>query len=321
MLSAKAGVFVLLLSFAFNGAGSCDAKKSGNMPNSNQVGNASASVKPQPERGGESAVRDDVKTLAQGQYSSVRNAFIVAARDAEMYAALRRMVSNLPDVEQNFFQSNAVVAAFLGERQTGGYSVRFNRTADGKLRIEESMPPKGSMSAQVITTPFSVIAVPVNNQASLAVDLGSAWRAGVRPYRVTNGDFTMSGGITGRSEKFGIAGSISVMREGNLATLILELQSKNGGRERALRDIASGLVKSDGGITINHMGAGSFVDQPADALRATALFTANENRLSLTFDSIPGRIADGYNGRGNLEAAATAPAPQKKKSSTGDEPQ
>jgi hypothetical protein len=177
------------------------------------------------------------------------------------------------------------------------------------------------MSAQVITAPFSVVAVPVNSRASLAIEFGSAWRNSARPYRVTNGDFTMSGGITGRSEKFGIAGSIGVMREGNLTTLVFDLQSRNGAKERALKDVASGLVRSDAGLTIEHMGAGSFVDRPADALRATGLFTGNENKLSLTFESIPGRIADGYSGRGNLEAEATAPAPQKKKPSSEDDPQ
>lgn len=322
MLSAKAGMFLLLLSFAFNVAGSCEAKKNGNMQNSNQVGNDSAPVNRQPERGGEDASKEDIKTLAQGQYSSVRDSFIVVARDAATYAGLRRMVSNLPDVEQDFFQSSAVVAAFLGERRTGGYSVRFNRTAEGQLRIEENRPPGDSINAQVITAPFSVIAVPVSSRASLAVDLGSAWRNDVRPYRVTNGDFTMSGGITGRSEKFGIAGSIGVMREGNLATLVFELQSKNGAKERALKDIASGLVRSDKSLTIERMGAGSFVDQPSDALRATGLFTGNENKLSLTFESVPSIvIADGYSGRGNLEAEATRPAPQKKKTSSEDQPQ
>ena len=313
MLSVKAVVIVLLLSFTLNGAGSCEAKKSGNMQNSNQSGNAGAPVNRQPEQRGGGVVNSDLKTLGRGQHSNVSNAFIAVARDAEVYAALRSMVSNLPDVEQNFFKSNAVVIAFLGQRPTGGYSIRFNRTAEGGLRIEENSPPKGSMSAQVITTPFSVIAVPLNNQESLALDVGGAWRAMIRPYRITSGDFTMTGGIAGRSEPFAVAGSVGVMREGNLATILFDLQSKGGAKERVLRDIASGLVQADGRIKIDRLGAGSFVDMPADALRVTGLFAGNENRISLSFESIPGTIADGYNGRGNLEAEATAPAPQKKK--------
>jgi hypothetical protein len=69
------------------------------------------------------------------------------------------------------------------------------------------------------------------------------------------------------------------------------------------------------------MKAGSFVDPPADALRALGLFTENEARLSLTFESIPGRIADGFNGRGTLSATAASPAPVKNKAATEDVPQ
>lgn len=314
MLSLKAVVIVLLLSLASNGAGSCEAKKSGGNQNSNQSASQSVNVN-RPEQSGEGAVSDELKTLSEGQQSAVSHAFVAVVRDAEAYAALGKMVSKLPDVDEDFFQSNAVVAAFLGERRTGGYSVRFNYNRDGRLRVEEKSPAKDAMTTQAITTPFSVIAVPLGSQQSLALDMGNAWSASVRHYRVTSGEFTMSGGIAGRSEQFGINGDIGVMREGNLATFIFNLQGKDVTKPRAWIDAASGLVKSDMSLRIEHLGVGSFVDRPADVLRATGLFTAKENRLSLTFDSIPGRIADGYNGGGNLQAEATAPAPKRNKSS------
>jgi hypothetical protein len=303
-----------------NGVDSCDGKKSGGEQNSNQSGNASAPVNRQPEKPDGGAVKDDMKQLAQGQHSSIINAFIVAARDAETYGALRKVVTNLPELDKNFFESNLVVAAFLGERRTGGYSVRFTRTGGGSIRVEESTPPRDSMSAQVITYPFSVVAVPVNNQEPVAVEPGNAWRTMTRPYQVKDGEFTMSGGIAGRSEKFGIAGNIGVMREANLASFFFELQSKGGAKQRSLKDVVSGLVQTDGRIAIGKLSPGSFVDLPADAIRATGAFNANENELSLAFESIPGTVADGYNGRGSLNAGATAPAP-KKKASSEDNPQ
>lgn len=321
MLSIKAGILVGLLSIALNGVPACDAKKSGGVQNSNQAGNAGAPVNRQPEQRDEAGASVDVKTLVQGQHSRVSNAFIAVARDAETYAALRSLIPNLPETDKDFFKSNLVVAAFLGERRTGGFNVRFRRAVDGSIRIEETTPPKGSMSVQVITTPFSVAAVPVKTEDSVAVDAGDAWRAMARPYRVTEGEFAMSGGITGRTEKFGLTGSLGVMREGNLATLLFDLQSKDGAKRRALKDAASGIVQSDGRIRITHLGAGTLVDQPADALSATGMFAENEGRLSLTFESIPGQVRDGYNGTGNLKAEAASPAPQKKQPSTEDAPQ
>jgi hypothetical protein len=251
----------------------------------------------------------------------VSNAFIAVARDAETYAALRKLASGLPEAEQDFFSSNLVVAAFLGERRTGGYSVRFTRASGGTLRIEETTPPKDAMVIQVITYPFSVVAVPGGSQESITLEPGNTWRAMTRPYQVRDGEFTMSGGIAGRMEKFAIAGSIGVMREGNLATFLFNLQSTGAAKSRALKDAVSGLVQADGRVTITNLVAGSFVDPPADALRATGLFAENENKLSLAFESIPGRIADGFNGRGTLNAESTAPAPQKKKASMRDAPQ
>jgi hypothetical protein len=320
MLSVKAGVLALLLSFVLNGAGSCDGKRSAGAQNSNQSGNADVPVSrpsEQPEAGGE---KNDLKPLAQGQHSFVSNPFIFVARDAQTYEELRRLIK-LPDVEQDFFTSNLVVAAFLGERRTGGYSVRITRGSGGSISVDETSPGRGSITTQVLTYPFSVVAVPVENQQALAVEAGAAWRAATRPYKVTDGEFTMSGGITGRREKFGVTGSVGVMHEGSLATLFFNLQSKGGAKQRVLRDVASGLAKADGSVTVARMSPRAFVDQPADALRSTGMFADNENRLSLTFESIPGNVADGFNGNGSLNAAASAPPPQRKRPATVDTPQ
>jgi hypothetical protein len=321
MLSLKAGALVLLLSFVLNGAGSCDGKRSGNAQNLNQSGNAGAPVTRPPEKPETGDMQNDLKQLAQGQHSPVSNAFIAVARDAETYNALRQLVTNLPELKQDFFKSNLVVAAFLGERRTGGYSVRLTRAGNGSIRVEEMRPAGDAITVQVLTYPFSVVAVPVSNQEAPAIEAGRAWQAMTRPYQVKGGEFTMSGGIAGRSEKFGITGRIGVMREGNLATLLFNLQSKGGAKPRTLSEAASGLVQSDGRLAVALLDAGSFVDPPADVLRAKGLLAENENKLSLTFESIPGQVRDGFNGNGTLNAEASAPAPQRRRAATGDVPQ
>jgi hypothetical protein len=327
MLSMKAAMLAVLLSFALNGAASCDAQKKGsakdsNQKESNQPGNRGASGNSQPEKQtGSGDVSNDLKTLAAGQHSPVSNAFIAVARDAETYGALRKLISNLPEQEQNFFNTHLVVAAFLGERRTGGYSVRFTRTTDGTLRVDEAKPPKGSITAQVITYPFAVVAMPFRNPDSLMLETASAWQSVARRYDVKSGEFTMSGGIMGRSERFGLRGSIAVLREANLATFILELQGNDRRKPRVLREVASGVVQSDGRVVLANISAGTLVEMPADLLRATVMLTENESKFSLSFESIPGRIADGFNGRGSLDAEAASPAPRKNRAATEDAPQ
>lgn len=309
---------MLLLWFALSSTGACEAKKRDNAQNSNQSTNA-ANANSQPEAG---TVKDDLRILSRGQLSSISNAFIFVARDAETYGALQKVVTRLPQLEQNFFESNAVVAAFLGERRTGGYGVEFKRATTDGLRVDETKPPKDSMTTQSLTYPFAIVAVPMSsNQTALRIDAGGAWKLMRRNYVVNDGEFTMSGGITGRSEKFGITGSLGLMREGSLVTLLLELQSKSGAERRVLVDAASGTVRSDGTISINKLGTGSFVDLPADALSANIVPSDNERKLSVTFASVPGIVRDGFNGAGSLTATAQGPAPQKRSASTKDAPQ
>jgi hypothetical protein len=314
-------LLLAVLSFSLSVPASCDAQKRGNVGNSNQPGRTGTSGNGQPGKPRDDAAARDLQTLAQGQHSPVSNAFIYVARDAETYNALRRMVASLPEQNEEFFKSNQVVAAFLGERRSGGYGVRFTLDGNGALRVEESTPPKGSMTIQVITYPFTVAAVPVGNQEPLALEVGKAWQAMTRPFQVSQGEFTMSGGIAGRSQKFNITGSIGVMREGELATLLFNLQSKDGAKPRLLKEVASGVVQRDGRLSIARMSAGSFVDRPADALRAVGTFTENETSLLLKLESIPGRVADGFNGTGALNARTSSPAPAKNKTSREDVPQ
>lgn len=318
MLSVKAGLIALLwVSFALNGAAACDAQKKGDVKNVNQQGKNSSPGNNRQER---AETRSDLKPLAEGQHSPVSNAFIAVARDLETYNALRRLVSNLPEQSQDFFKSNLVVAAFLGERNTGGFGVRFSQSGDRTLGVDETTPPKGAMTIQVITYPFAVVALPVREQESLSLDVGRTWRAAMRNYQVRDGSFTMSGGIMGRSQTFAVAGGLGVMREGELATFFFNLQGKDASKPRQMKDVASGVVGSSGALKLSRLNAGSFVDMPADALFATGLFSEKESKLSLNFESIPGRIADGFNGRGSLNAEATMPAPRKN-SSAKDAPQ
>ncbi len=331
MLKWRTGVMFALLPLVVNGlnVAACDTTTQ-----KKAATNASSSPPPQsknkkgvPEanapapRGTEKNVNDNLKVLAEGGFSRVADTVLIVARDADVYAALRAEAApNLPEMNADFFKSNAVIAAFLGTRRTGGYAVEISRMANNAVRVSSTSPEGGGMSAQVISSPYKIVAVPLTSaDAKLSLEVGDVWKSSMRPYRVTDGTFKMSGGIAGRAETYGFGGELRVMRFGKLATFAFALKNTEGAKPRALNSVSTGLVAGDGKFNFAPLNADSFVDNPGSALSATGQFTDGENNLTLTFTSLPSNVADGYNGQGTLKAVATAPAPPKRKTGLIDE--
>lgn len=247
--------------------------------------------------------------LAEGAHSEVTSAFIVVARDARVYGNLRKMVTGLPNLLDDFFNGRAAVAAFMGERNTGGYSVEIGRAPDGSIRVSENSPPKDAMVTQVITAPFKVVSVPTN--PSLVVEAEGPWQLAMRSYRIKSGEFSMSGGFAGRTETFALEGDIRVMREGTLVTLLFDLKSSGSETKRLLREAATGSLEN-GNIDVWKMGAGSLIEVPHNDLSVRGKFVDKKSQLVLELASLPNMIADGYGGRGTLEAEAAAAPPHEK---------
>lgn len=272
------------------------------------VSRQDAPASPEP-RNNTAPADNDMKVLAEGSHSEVTNPFLVVARDAQVYANLRKRVAGLPELQEDFFNHQAVIAAFLGERNSGGYSVQITRAGNGAIRVAASSPPKDAMVTQVITTPFKVVSVPTN--LSLALEAEGGWQQAMRSYRITSGQFTMSGGFAGRMEQYGLQGDIRVTREGKLATFLFDVKTSGEEKQRSLKEAATGLVE-DGSIVVSRIGAGSLIEIPHSDLSASGAFTDRHNKLALAFTSLPTMIADGYGGGGSVQAEATTPAPQKK---------
>lgn len=335
MLKLRVEILTAALLLTLSGAGACDAQKRG------AKGGASKPVAerprdeqkpaatPAPERGGEGTLNDelmtegdvqrggDLKTLAEGSYGSVSDAFVAVVRDPESYAALREVVKNLPEMNGDFFRRGAVVAAFLGVRRSGGYGVQVTRADEGALRVAETTPPKGAMTTMALTMPFKVVSVGLNEQRSLAVELGDAWKNALRPYRVS-GEFTASGGFAGRMEKFKLEGELHVARLAKLISVAFALRSAGARQPLTLETVATGTANSDN-FTLPRLNAGSLVEWPNGGLRAVGRFEANEDRLSLTFEPLPINYSDSFSGTGQLQATATAP-PKKKTAPDADLP-
>jgi len=302
----------VVLALALNGAGvaACDVGQNKNAPQSASQKNE-PKVKPTPVMTGtpvrveKRATNDEMKVLAEGAYGNVSEAFIAVVRDAEGYAALRALAGNLQEVDTDFFMTQAVVAAFLGTRSTGGYKVNITREANNALRISETAPPQGAITTQALTAPFKIVSVPVNDESPLVMQASETWQTASRPFSVREGEFTSSGGIAGRKEQFKLEGNLRVARLGNLITFTFALKSAEGGKPRSLMTLATGITKDDGSFTIPRLDASTLVDSPNSGLRATGQFAGDGNNLTLTFEPLPTNIADGFSGAGRLEALAT----------------
>lgn len=289
-------ITALVLSLLFSGGSAFGCRTKQNI-------NAHLNISPTPqtEKGG--IATGEMKVLAEGFHSSITDTFVAVIRDEETYSELMKIERSLPDLAADFFESHVVIAAFLGQRNTGGYSVEIKRQSTGLLLIGDRIPAKDMMVPQMITSPFKVVSVSVSGTPPLArVGFSPAFVGPMRVYRVTGGKFEMTGGIAGVYEEFPLQGGVQVMREAGLATFWFTMPGSESTKNHSLHDVTTGLVQSSGRVVINKMSADALVNQPTSGLKAIGAFTNGEKKLTLTFDSLPTAIADGYSGRGSIEA-------------------
>ena len=265
---------------------------------------------PTVQYGKEDLTSGELKVMAEGFHSSITDhPFVAVIRDEETYSALVNIEPSLPGLAGDFFQSHVVIAAFLGQRNTGGYSVEITRHSTGRLLIGDKVPGKGVMVPQMITSPFKVVSVSVTGIPPLdQVGFSPVFVSAMRVYQ-GRGKFEMTGGIAGVHEEFPLQGGVQVMREAGLATFWFTMPGLGTARNRSFHEVATGLVQASGRLVINRMSADLLVNQPNPGLKAIGAFTEGESKLSLSFVSLPTMIADGYSGRGNIEAEISKSRP------------
>jgi hypothetical protein len=246
-----------------------------------------------------------IKILAEGYHSKITKPFVAVVRDIETYAALTRLDENLPKLDDDFFKEKAVLAAFLGERNTGGYSVEIT-ASPVDVNVLEKKPGKGIIVPQMITSPFKIVALAGGSSEAVRLMLDEAWRNQMQPFDVQSGTFSISGGFAGTSEAFQLKGFVGVLREEKLATFWFRVVGPGGKKRRLLMECATGLSDGEKGIQINRMSADSLVDPPNNGLAARATFSEEGRKLTLSLLSRTGLIADGYSGGGTIVAALRA---------------
>lgn len=244
-----------------------------------------------------------VKTIGEGSDSSVATPFVFVARTTETLRMLKTLVKNLP-TEPIDFNRTAIVAAFAGTKNTGGYSLEITGTADN-LSIKTAAPPKDAMVTESLTTPYKIVAVAVERGNGLNLDLSSDFTRAAKNYRLTDGKFESSGGFAGVRKSFAARGAIRVLSSGKFATLIFNLTGTADDAKRKLFEAASGALARNGKISVARLEAGDFIDRPHPFM--TAAGTLAGKKLVLIF--APGKpegytVSDGFAGGGKLEAVS-----------------
>jgi len=107
---------------------------------------------------------DAVRTVDKGEQSNIDEAKQVVVRTEAEWTRLWQQHSpdrKRPPVD---FSKEMVVGVFMGSRPTAGYNVSIVSTfaKDGNVvvRYQESTPRPGAMTAQVLTFPYHLVAIP-----------------------------------------------------------------------------------------------------------------------------------------------------------------
>ena len=113
---------------------------------------------------GSAAPGAPMRRLEKGSNSVIDDARQVTARTADEWAALWRQ--HAPDRPRPTvdFSKEMVVGVFMGSRPTAGFAVEIvgvNETPGGVVvRYRETRPSRDAMTAQVLTSPYDLVAVP-----------------------------------------------------------------------------------------------------------------------------------------------------------------
>ena len=107
---------------------------------------------------------DAVKTIDKGDSSSVDSSRQVVVRTEAEWTKLWTEHGGDRKKPAVNFSTDMVVGVFMGSRNTAGYGVTVVSAGekDGKMvvRYQETLPARGAITAQIITSPYHLVSVP-----------------------------------------------------------------------------------------------------------------------------------------------------------------
>lgn len=268
-------------------------------PEKTEIKDKSADLEVPPPTG-MTVTSDESETLAEGSYSKIEKPFIFIARTAEDYALLKDLVEGFSSDKVIDFKKQAVIAAFAGMKNTGGYSISIYNL-QGRTNIITKSPPKDAFVTDAITYPYKIAVVPMQEEDSLEIAASDDFQSGMTTYKLTSGDFEFSGGFAGRQTTFQAVGDVKIMRFGDFVTFNFELTGKGDAKNRQLMETASAKISGNSG-KIKRIEAGSFMDRPHPPLNVSVNLDGDKLSMKFTSDKRDYVISDGFEGNGSLEA-------------------
>jgi hypothetical protein len=104
------------------------------------------------------------RTIEKGDQSSIEDAKQVLVRTEAEWTQLYRQHTFDKPAPKIDFSREMILAVFMGSRPTAGFSTAIvsATAANGALnvRYSESRPPAGTITAQVLTFPYHIVAIP-----------------------------------------------------------------------------------------------------------------------------------------------------------------
>jgi protease stability complex PrcB-like protein len=104
------------------------------------------------------------RTIEKGDQSNIESPMQAIARTQAEWEALYRKHNYDRQPPKVDFSKEMVVAVFMGSRPNAGFSTTIlsSLTVNGVLvvRYKEAMPRPGTVSAQVLTFPYHIVAIP-----------------------------------------------------------------------------------------------------------------------------------------------------------------
>jgi hypothetical protein len=105
-----------------------------------------------------------IRTIDQGTQSGIDDARTVVVRSADEWSRIWRAHAADKPAPAVDFTKEMVVGVFAGSRPTAGYSVQIVGTREQQdglvVEYRVGSPPRDMMTAQVITTPYHLVAIP-----------------------------------------------------------------------------------------------------------------------------------------------------------------
>jgi len=111
-----------------------------------------------------------IRTIDKGAQSNVDDRLTASARTEAEWAALWKKHNYDKPAPAVDFSKEMIVAVFAGSRPTAGFAVDITSAAEREGRLvvsyRETKPGGGAITAQVLTSPYHIAAVP---KSALAV--------------------------------------------------------------------------------------------------------------------------------------------------------